>query len=185
MEISEVIRNVQRNLGLTMIYVTHNQVEAFTMGDFIATMFEGVIDSYADAQTMYSKPPTEKTARFLGFINKLEAKAEHIDSETIMLSSLWGEFRLNWHNPKLSGKVIVLFRPEDASISLDGKGLLEGELLSSVFTGRNIVTRVKTGQGLIECAGNDLSQYQEISKMVGGRVMVKIDLGKILIMQAG
>jgi len=184
-EISEVIRNVQRNLGLTMIYVTHNQVEAFTMGDFIATMFEGVIDSYADAQTMYSKPPTEKTARFLGFINKLEAKAEHIDSETIMLSSLWGEFRLNWHNPKLSGKVIVLFRPEDASISLDGKGLLEGELLSSVFTGRNIVTRVKTGQGLIECAGNDLSQYQEISKMVGGRVMVKIDLGKILIMQAG
>jgi len=184
-EISSVIRAIQKKLGLTTVYVTHDQLEAFTMGDFIATMFDGTIDSYADAQAMYVKPPTERTARFLGFINKLEAKAEHIDSETVMLSSSLGEFRLNWHDPKSSGKVIVLFRPEDASISLDGKGLLEGELLSSVFTGRNIVTRVKTGQGSIECAGNDLSQYQEISKMIGKKVIVKIDLDKILIMQAG
>ncbi|MEM2089169.1 MAG: ABC transporter ATP-binding protein [Thermoproteota archaeon] len=182
-EISEVIRNIQRNLGLTMVYVTHNQVEAFTMGDFIATMFDGLIDSYADVQTMYSKPPTEKTAKFLGFINRLEAKAEYMGSDTIRLVSSWGEFKLNWHGPKLSGKVIVLFRPEDASISLDEKGLLEGELLNSVFTGRNVVTRVKTSQGLFECAGNDFSQYKAISGRVGRRVMVKIDLEKSALIQ--
>lgn len=184
MEISEVIRNIQKNLGLTTIYVTHNQIEAFTMGDFIATMFDGLIDSYADAQTMYSKPPTQKTARFLGFINRLEAKAEYIGSGVLRLISSWGEFRLNRHCPRLSGKVIVLFRPEDASISLDEKGLLEGELLNSVFTGRNVVTHVKTSQGLVECAGNDFSQYQTISGMIGRSVMVKIDLEKSALIQA-
>lgn len=183
-EISSVMRTIQRKLGLTTVYVTHDQLEAFAMGDFIATMFDGTIDSYADAQTMYARPPTEKTARFLGFIDRLEAKVEYLGSETIRLVLPGGEFKMKWHGPKIDGKVAILFRPEDASISLEGEGVLEGELLNSTFAGRNIVTHVKTGQGLVECAGNDSSQYQAISEMVGRRVTVKIDLDKAMLIRS-
>jgi ABC-type Fe3+/spermidine/putrescine transport system ATPase subunit len=183
-EISSVIRVVQRKLGLTTVYVTHDQLEAFAMGDFIATMFEGTIDSYADAQTMYAKPPTEKTARFLGFVNRLETMAEYLGQENFRLVFPRGEFRIRWHGPEADVKVTVLFRPEDASISLEGEGLLEGELSSSMFAGRNVVTRVKTSQGMIECAGNDFSQYRAISGMIGRKVIVKIDLDKALLIRA-
>ncbi|MBO3799341.1 MAG: ABC transporter ATP-binding protein [Thermoproteota archaeon] len=184
-EISSTIRMIQRKLGITTIYVTHDQLEAFAMGDFIATMFDGTIDAYADAQTMYAKPPTEKTARFLGFVNRLETSAEHLDPETIRLVFPGGEFKMKWHGSKTAGKVAVLFRPEDASISLEGEGLLDGELSSSMFAGRNTVTRVKTSQGMIECAGNDSSQYQAISGMAGRKVTVKIDLNKALLIETG
>jgi ABC-type Fe3+/spermidine/putrescine transport system ATPase subunit len=185
-EISSVIRAIQKKLGLTTVYVTHDQLEAFTMGDFIATMFDGTIDSYADAQAMYVKPPTERTARFLGFINRLEAKAEHLGSETVRLVFPRGEFKMKAHGLKpTSGKLIVLFRAGDASISLDEEGLLEGELLNCTFAGRNVVTRVKTNLGMVECAGNDFSQYQAVSRMIGKKVIVKIDLDKALMMQAG
>jgi ABC-type Fe3+/spermidine/putrescine transport system ATPase subunit len=184
-EISSVIRTIQRKLGITTIYVTHDQLEAFAMGDFIATMFDGVIDSYADAYTMYVKPPTEKTARFLGFVNRLETRVERLDMETIRLVFPSGEFKMRWHGSKVDGKMVLLFRPEDASISLEGEGLLEGELLSTLFAGRKIVTRVKTSQGVIECAGNDSSEYEAVSGMVGRRVVVKIDLNKSLLIQTG
>lgn len=184
-EISNVIKTVQKKLGLTIVYVTHDQLEAFAMGDFIATMFDGTIDSYADAQTMYVKPPTERTARFLGFVNRLEARAENLGSETVRLVFPRGEFKMKWYGPKADGKVAVLFRPEDASISLEGEGLLEGELSSSTFAGRNVVTRVKTSNVILECAGNDFSQYQAISGMVGRRIIVKIDLEKALVMRIG
>jgi ABC-type Fe3+/spermidine/putrescine transport system ATPase subunit len=183
-DISSVIKNVQRTLGLTTVYVTHNQLEAFMMGDFIATMFDGLVDSYADAQTMYSKPPTERTARFLGFTNRLEAEAELLGPDILRLVLPRGELRLNWHGPRLEGRVSILFRPEDASISINEEGLLEGELLSSTFAGRNVVAHVKTSQGLVKCAGNDSSRYRAISEMIGRRVAVAIDLDKAVLIKA-
>ncbi len=182
-EISSVIRTIQSKLSITTVYVTHDQLEAFAMGDFIATMFDGTIDAYADAQTMYAKPPTEKTARFLGFVNRLETMAEYLGSGTFRLVFPRGEFRTRWHGPEADVKVTVLFRPEDASISLEGEGMLEGELLNSMFAGRNVVTRVKTSQGMIECSGNEFHQYQAISGMIGRKVIIKINLDKALLMQ--
>ncbi|MEM2922656.1 MAG: ABC transporter ATP-binding protein [Candidatus Bathyarchaeia archaeon] len=181
MEISNVIKDIQKTLGLTTVYVTHNQIEAFMMSDLVATMFDGTIDSCADIQTMYLRPPTERTARFLGFTNRLEGTAEPLNLKSFRFIAPWGELKLNWHGPKVMGRASMLFRPENASISLSGKGLLEGELLSSTFAGSNVIARVRTTQGLIECTGNDSSQYNSISEKIGKRVMIKIDLDKILL----
>ena len=60
------IRRLQKKLGLTVIYVTHDQVEAMTMGDYIAVMDKGVIMQYGTPDEIYSDPQNIFTARFIG-----------------------------------------------------------------------------------------------------------------------
>ena len=60
------IRRLQREVGTTMVYVTHDQVEAMTMGDRIATMRDGVLEQVGDPDSVYAKPANTFVASFIG-----------------------------------------------------------------------------------------------------------------------
>ncbi|OHX14486.1 ABC transporter ATP-binding protein [Chromobacterium sphagni] len=73
----EQIRDIQRRLGLTTIFVTHDQEEALTMSDRIFVMNQGKVEQEGAAETIYTQPATEFVARFMGNYNLLSAQQSH------------------------------------------------------------------------------------------------------------
>jgi ABC-type Fe3+/spermidine/putrescine transport system ATPase subunit len=75
LEMREQIRSLQKRIGITTVYVTHDQEEAMAISDRIAVMDKGVVVQNDTAETLYYRPATEFVARFIGRTNLLSAKA--------------------------------------------------------------------------------------------------------------
>jgi multiple sugar transport system ATP-binding protein len=116
------IASLQRELGVTTIYVTHDQVEAMTMGDRVAVMRKGELQQVADPQTLYDRPVNLFVGGFIGSpaMNMIEATLErrngsvvaHLGNQQIVLD----EETLDSHSAlhEYDGRTIVLgIRPED------------------------------------------------------------------------
>jgi multiple sugar transport system ATP-binding protein len=111
------IKKIQSNLGVTSIYVTHDQVEAMTMGDRVAVMRKGELQQVAPPQELYDRPVNLFVAGFIGSpaMNMLEARVERGDGG---VSAILGDARLELsEHPRLAaydGQTVVLgIRPED------------------------------------------------------------------------
>ncbi len=81
------LREIQQRVGITFIYITHDQGEAFTMSDHVAVMKAGVIDQIADGRTIYDDPSTPFVASFVGENNVLRGKVQSVDGETAMVAT--------------------------------------------------------------------------------------------------
>jgi multiple sugar transport system ATP-binding protein len=116
------ISRIQRDLGVTMIYVTHDQTEAMTMGDRVAVMNRGVLQQVDEPQQMYDSPANLFVAGFIGSpaMNMVEAEVVRDDGSTAVT---FGGLRLKIpddtleQRPALAGyqgkRVILGIRPED------------------------------------------------------------------------
>jgi multiple sugar transport system ATP-binding protein len=116
------ISSLQRDLGVTTIYVTHDQVEAMTMGDRVAVMRKGEIQQVADPQTLYDRPVNLFVGGFIGSpaMNMLEATIERTNGS---VAAVLGDQRFDLgpealrDHPALQGydgrRVVLGIRPED------------------------------------------------------------------------
>ncbi|ATV19094.1 spermidine/putrescine ABC transporter ATP-binding protein [Pseudomonas avellanae] len=118
----EQIRAIQRELGLTTIFVTHDQEEALTMSDRIFLMNQGRIVQSGDAETLYTAPVDVFAAGFIGNYNLLEA-----DDATRLMQS------------PIASRIAI--RPESIQLSLTGE--LEGEVRSHSLLGNVIRYRIQ------------------------------------------
>ena len=115
------LRNLQRQLGITAIFVTHDQEEALTMSDLVVVMNQGRIEQMGSPSQIYERPDTEFVARFLGASNILSAKVEAADSATATLSLLGRQVRVPNHRAS-TGKILpVSLRPERISLEPAGE----------------------------------------------------------------
>ncbi len=112
------IKKIQGNLGVTAIYVTHDQVEAMTMGDRVAVMRKGQLQQVAPPQELYDRPVNLFVAGFIGSpaMNMLEARIERRDGG--LAAVLGDEARLDldghpWLADREGGSVVLGIRPED------------------------------------------------------------------------
>jgi ABC-type sugar transport system ATPase subunit len=119
------IKRLQAQLGTTTVYVTHDQVEAMTMGDRIAVMRDGVLEQVGDPDSVYSAPANVFVAGFIGSpamtLNRLAATR---NGETLELSRGEVCLRVPPCSVPLPGEVVVGVRPEHARLWTDGAGLL-------------------------------------------------------------
>src|ERR671919_923497 len=106
------LKALQEEVGITFIYVTHDQEEALTMSDRIAVMSDGVIEQTGTPEQIYEEPETAYVADFLGVSNLMQARAE--GSSTHGCRILLGDFPLEASQGHLSarGPVRVVIRPE-------------------------------------------------------------------------
>ncbi len=118
----EQIRQIQRELGLTTVFVTHDQEEALTMSDRIFLMNQGKIVQSGDAETLYTAPVDAFAAGFIGNYNLLDA-----DSASRLLQR------------PVSSRLAI--RPEAIALSLDGE--LDGQVRSHSLLGNIIRYRVE------------------------------------------
>jgi len=119
------IRGLQREIGTTTIYVTHDQVEAMTMGDRVAVLRNGVLQQVATPHVLYHRPTNVFVAEFIGSpaMNLFEVPVDHgrelvLDSSERMPAPAWAVDQLSGLS-----RIVVGIRPEDLHIDGGGVGL--------------------------------------------------------------
>ena len=132
----EIVR-MQKELGVTTVYVTHDQTEALTMADNIAVINEGKIVQVGSPQELYRNPKNLFVARFIGIpkINIIEAKIER------HLLIPFGISLLNENLPRDRGDLLLGLRPEAIEICTDGEFV--GHVENVEYYGDQYVTTIK------------------------------------------
>jgi putative spermidine/putrescine transport system ATP-binding protein len=144
-QLREEIRRVQTRLGITTIYVTHDQEEALSISDRVAVMSAGRIEQIGSPGEIYSAPATPFVAEFIGTMNRLEATI--VDGSRGEVEHAGVRLTVDAARGRPRGeRVLVLIRPESLELtgaggSVDGNNALTGEVLTHTFLGP--VTRLK------------------------------------------
>jgi spermidine/putrescine transport system ATP-binding protein len=112
------LRTIQRLVGITFIYITHDQGEALTMSDRIAVMSDGVIQQVADGKTIYDEPATAFVASFVGENNPFAGPVTAADGSFAVVETRFGPLRgRNPRGLKQGDKAILFVRPESARLA--------------------------------------------------------------------
>ncbi len=135
------LKNMHERLGITFIYVTHDQEEALTMSDKVVVMSDGIIQQTGTPEEVYNEPQNAFVADFVGESNIITGKMTGPKRVTFCGT----EFECLDDLP-LGSKVDVVVRPEDVIITGPGDGQLEGTVTSVIFKGMLYETTVECGK---------------------------------------
>jgi putative spermidine/putrescine transport system ATP-binding protein len=143
-EVREEIRELQQRLGLTTVFVTHDQEEALAIADRMAVMFDGRVQQVGTARELYERPANLFVADFLGQMNFFNGTStEDHRFTTTQGATLMVEV------PK-RGATKLGVRPERVQLSatpIDGLNALAGQVESTVYLGSQVEVRVRLGDG--------------------------------------
>jgi iron(III) transport system ATP-binding protein len=149
------LRRLQTELGMTSIYVTHDQTEALVMSDVVVVMDQGVIQQVADPYTIYDRPANAFVAKFIGVANLLEGtllgRNSHGCDVEVPVGPGQAPLRLCASGDRRVGlgqRVILGIRPEDISLhgACPGGDAIEGTLIETLFRGSFCDCRVRVGR---------------------------------------
>ncbi len=154
------LKNIQQRLGITFIYVTHDQEEALSMSDTIVVMDSGVIQQIGTPTDIYNEPKNAFVADFIGESNIIEG---------VMRADFWVE--MAGHKFKCLDKgfgvdenVDVVVRPEDVDVVPVDKSMISGVVTSITFKGvyYEIIVEIKGFKWMIQS-----TDYQAVGSTIG------------------
>ena len=168
-EMRDEIRSLQKRIGISTVYVTHDQEEAMAISDRIAVMDQGIVVQEGDAESLYYRPATEFVARFIGRANILTGKV--VSSTEVEIDSL----RLPVALHRTAGKTVrLVIRPEMIELSPEpGPGRIE----QRTFLGEKTDYRVKLGNETLQVTATD--HYRRKPLDVGQSVALHFHAGGI------
>ncbi|HEY0276472.1 MAG TPA: ABC transporter ATP-binding protein [Paenirhodobacter sp.] len=111
-EMRVFIRDLQRRVGITTIYVTHDQAEAMTMSDRVVVMFKGHIAQQGPPATIYDRPVNRTVAGFVGQVNLIEGQIAAIGNAQARITSRFGTTLAPAGTRQLGQQVTLALRPE-------------------------------------------------------------------------
>lgn len=128
------IRKIQQKVGITAIYVTHDQSEAMSISDKIIIMSKGKVEQIGTPREIYYHPTSKFVADFIGEANFLDAKVVSAKGDKAMIQVVGKEFEVNnFAGAKSGDNATLIIRPEGATLSQ--QGILEGTVTLSTFMG--------------------------------------------------
>jgi spermidine/putrescine transport system ATP-binding protein len=125
------LKEMQRNLGITFLFVTHDQEEAMTMSDRIVVMKEGVIQQLGSPKSIYNEPINRYVANFIGETNII--KGTYVKKD--LVNFLGVDFACMGYSFNDQEEVDVVIRPEDFDVVDVDKAKLVGQVIFSLFKG--------------------------------------------------
>jgi putative spermidine/putrescine transport system ATP-binding protein len=129
------LRGLQRQLGITTILVTHDQVEAMTMSDRIAVMSEGKVAQLGTPFEVYDRPASGFASSFLGQSNVIQGKITEMHEHCAVVTAGPCIMRIPHAGKAMSGDVAVYIRPERLRLATIGQGNLHGKVKTRLFLG--------------------------------------------------
>ncbi len=187
------LRAIQQQVGITFIYITHDQGEALTMSDHVAVMREGVIDQVADGKTIYDDPATPFVASFVGENNVFRGKVKSVaDGQAVVATERSGDLRArigSGARGKLAvGEDAMLFiRPEAFGIGGDGEAgdhAIPARIRHEEFEGQAYNLFLES-QGGKEIKMSLVNQGQTRRSAPGSAVTLAYDPGQALVLPEG
>ena len=120
------LKDMHKKLGITFIYVTHDQEEALTMSDTIVVMNDGEIQQVGRPKEIYDEPNNAFVADFIGESNIYTGTMAK-DNKVRFLNKYWNADPVDFGKFPVNEKVDVVVRPEDFILGKAGKGIVDGE----------------------------------------------------------
>ena len=146
------LKRIQREVGITFVYVTHDQEEALTMSDRIAVMNHGLIEQVADPETVYERPATTFVAGFIGVSNLMpgEVVTAHGGAAELRLDAGPTVRTADALEVDAGQRAYAVVRPEklllqDAGDTSAGRASVEGQVESSIYLGTATQMVVRLG----------------------------------------
>jgi spermidine/putrescine transport system ATP-binding protein len=150
------LKHLQEQVGITFIYVTHDQEEALTMSDRIAVMDRGLVQQVGDPVSLYEKPANRFVADFIGESNFIQCIVRSIEAGKACLSLNDEEVlaRLGEKPPRLGERITLAIRPERICmlpLDADMPGALLAEVQEAVFVGphKTYLMSLRSGQEIV------------------------------------
>jgi putative spermidine/putrescine transport system ATP-binding protein len=174
-QLREQIREIQTRLGITVLYVTHDQEEALSISDRVAVMSAGRTEQVGTPAEIYGEPATPFVAEFVGTMNRLEATVVDGGRGSVRYAGV--EVYVEAARGRPSGdRVLVLVRPESMSVDAlpDGEvpsGALPGRVIAQVFLGS--VTRLKVETSDVAALSVDVPSSKARPFVPGTRIAAR------------
>jgi ABC-type Fe3+/spermidine/putrescine transport system ATPase subunit len=148
-EMRDLIRNLQQSMGITTIFVTHDQEEAVVLADQVALILDGRLKQYDKPDVFYKRPIDVLTAQFFGGQNFIKGT-----SKNNLFNSNIGEFTLPQNCLKGSG--ILTFRPENVQIGKAPKNLntVKAKIIDKIFLGTQTRLKLSINDEVIQVIAN-------------------------------
>ena len=170
------LKDMHKKLGITFIYVTHDQEEALTMSDTIVVMKSGTIQQIGNPMDIYNEPKTAYVANFIGESNIYSATM----TDKLKVKFLNHVFECVDDFP-VNEKVDVVIRPEDViltkieKINKANKDACQGEIVEKVFKGVHFEYLVMVGK-------NEITVHDTKNREIGDQVLIDVEPDNIHIM---
>ncbi|SOE18550.1 spermidine/putrescine ABC transporter ATP-binding subunit [Hoeflea halophila] len=166
------LMDLQQELGLTFMIVTHDQEEAMTMSDRIAVMDKGIIVQTGTPVEIYEAPNSRYVADFIGSVNTLEGKVESSNGDRVVLDGPDGKITGALREAAINKGATAWFaiRPEKIGISRTrpegAVNAFEGEVWDIAYLGDMTVLNVKLGSGAVVQAAM-LNRFRLVEEPIG------------------
>ena len=182
------LKRLQRRVGTTFIFVTHDQEEALTMSDRIALIRAGRVEQCGDVQEIYHRPATAFAAEFVGQTNLLEAELITRDADVARCRIRGGLELLVRDWPGHDARVRLSIRPEKIHLSktvLAGENTFTAVVEEKLFTGAlaRFVVATAGGTRLSALTANESAHRETVH--VGDRIYCAVHAGDIVVLPEG
>lgn len=177
-EMRTAIKEIQNTIGITTVYVTHDQEEAMAVSDRIAVMKDGKIQHLGTPKDIYQRPANLFVSTFIGRTNIIKVKLEN---NNLKITDNYEVTMDNITDKSVQGEVILSIRPEELIISDDNNGM-EALVEDSIFLGLNThyLVRLNNGEKI------EIIQESTINSIIakGTKIYLKVKKEKINIFTA-
>ena len=165
-QVREDIRNIQQRLGVTTIYVTHDQEESLAISDNVIVMNKSIIAQEGKPIDLYDNPNTKFVANFIGDANiiKAEATSKNDTLHTLKIGEVIVEVN---STKKINKTTSIALRPEKININKNKKeNNLIGKIISASFVGNSYQYTISTNVGIIYVISHDTINNFELNSEV-------------------
>lgn len=175
------ILSMQRKLGFTAVYVTHDQEEAMTLGTRIAVLRDGQIAQIGRPREIYQRPVSRYVANFVGAADELPGKVVGSSGDIVLMDSVIGQLRVRQPGGVDQTDVVAIVRPEAWRINAapqDGENRVTGTVEGSLFLGGGRI------ENWVRVGDTDLrvwSTGQEADLPIGSTVTLSVDPANLLL----
>ena len=152
------IKRLQKKLGITTLFVTHDQEECFSISDKVAVMNNGVIEQFDTPENIYRRPATEFVARFIGFENFLEMERDGVHVYRVPDGSRF-EVDMDCEEEAFAGTI----RPDDICLAEQGQqeNVLTGAVGVRTFLGKSYQYEVNSAAGVLKVNMDTSNLFRE------------------------
>ncbi len=142
------IRKLQQRLGITTVYVTHDQEEAMTLSDRVVIMYNGRIQQVGRPREIYARPVNRFVAGFIGKANFVEARVavSRPDAADVTIAGRRVTVPTPQRGFEVDERVLVVARPESIVVGPPTEGSMRGKITEAVYLGSEILYSVAVGE---------------------------------------
>ena len=156
------LKRLQRETGITFVFVTHDQEEAMSMSDRVAVMSEGELQQLDEPRMIYERPRNRFVANFIGDVNLVDATIKSVDGDSYICSHGAIEFEAaKIIERQVGDKVTLAIRPEKFNIGNLDSSMFQGTVTESTYMGTDTYLDVQIDESTnleIRCQNEHLQQ---------------------------